>query len=130
IPRSHFARGAAAWRPNTNLLTTHGYNEDRPPEGRHYLELWDTNSAELAGTIGGYANGIRDLSWHPAGNLLAVSEIGGTIVIEDVTRGERIHTLVTDTISRSVAWSPDGTKLAATAGSLPVHVWQADTFQP
>lgn len=130
IPRSYFARGAAAWRPNTNLLTTHGYNEENPPESRYFLELWDTHSAELVGTIGGYANGIRDLSWHPEGNLLAVSEIGGTIIIEDVAGGERIHTLVTDTTSRSVAWSPDGTRLAATVGSSPVHVWQADTFQP
>jgi len=130
IPRSYFARGAAAWQPNSNLLTTPGYNEDSPPEGRHYLELWDTDSGELVGTVGGYADRIQNFSWHPLGNLLAVSLTGGAIVIEDAVRRERIHTLVTNTTSQSVAWSPDGTKLAATASSSPVNLWRTDTFEP
>lgn len=130
IPRSYFAKRAAAWQPNTNRLTTQGYNRDSP-EHPHYLELWDTDSGELVGTVGGYVDGIREFSWHPAGNLLAVSLIGGMIVIEDAMRGERVHTLTVDRTSWAITWSPDGTKLAATASSQsPVNLWQTDTFEP
>jgi WD40 repeat protein len=132
IPRSYVDRSSIAWQPNINLLTTQGYSEDTPPESRYYVELWNTNNGELTTTVGGYADNIIAFDWHPSGELLAVSLTSDTIIIEDVVRGEQVSELMTGTSSsKALAWSPDGSKLAATtnAESL-VNLWRVDTFEP
>lgn len=127
IPRSYYN---IAWQPRSGLLTTGGYDEDAPAERRYYLELWNTDSGELAATVGGYDRGVKAFDWHPDGALLAASLIKGTIIIEDVTRSESVHELSTSSTADTVVWSPDGTKLAATAPAhSPIDLWRTDTFE-
>ena len=130
IPRSYTDDGSTAWRPNTRQLTTVGYNEDNPPDRQYYVELWDADGGELMTTFGGYADRIKALSWHPAGEMLAVSLVSDRIIIEDVARDERGRELIVSTTAAAVAWSPDGSKLVATANSQsPVNLWRTDTFE-
>ncbi len=131
IPRSYGGSDWLAWQPNTNLLATPGYNKDNPPERQHYVELWNTVTGEVAATVGGYADNIIAFSWHPAGDLLAVSLASDTIIIENVERGEEVRELRVGNSADAIAWSPDGSQLAAkTNAELGVMLWRTDTLEP
>ena len=132
IPRSYVDREQIAWQPNTHVLALTAYDENRPEDQRHYLELWNAEIGELIGTVGGYANGIRAFQWHPDGERLVMSLTDGTIIIENTAHDEQQHEFtIPASAFFTLAWSPDGRQLAVTSDNYaPVYVWQTDTFAP
>jgi WD40 repeat protein len=70
---------------------------------------------------------VQVVEWSPDGSLLAVSQ-GDVVGIWDVETGEELRTFEGDTFFvTSLAWSPDGNKLAALGNR--VVVWGLNTGQ-
>lgn len=69
--------------------------------------------------ITGHTDEFLSVAWNPVANLLASGSKDGTVRIWDVDKGEQLFSvsLGEGVDVRSVAWSPDGTKLAY--GTLP-----------
>ena len=60
---------------------------------------------------------FHGLAWHPGGQLLAAGGADSRIFLFDGDSGDRVDTLTGhDDVVTAVAWSPDGTTLASTAG--------------
>jgi len=119
-----------AWSPAGNLLaSTSG-------DG---IKVWDTSTGQEAITLREHKS-VRALAWRPDGRRLASVGLSGyTVKVWDVVTGQEALTLkghirVLDTVHggshpmvASVAWSPDGKRLASAVGEGPVKVWDADT---
>ncbi|HET8682856.1 MAG TPA: pentapeptide repeat-containing protein [Micromonosporaceae bacterium] len=101
------ARLTAARLPPDTTVTGWG---TALPDGRARLEL-------ASGA------GVSHVSWHPAGDLLAVAR-GLRVEIWDLPTGSQVTTLEGHNGSvLSVAWSPDGGRLASGGGDGVVRVW-------
>jgi WD40 repeat protein len=122
---------AIGWQPNGNLLATIGYAENDTSNGTYSVALWNTITGERTATIGAYSELIVALSWHPSEDMLAVRQSNGRIIIVDPRSGEEIRELIADaTNTATIAWSPDGSKLAATSnGEASVKIWRTHTFE-
>jgi len=67
---------------------------------------------------------VRALDWSPSGHLLAVGMENGMLVIWDLARRQNPTLIITQRdLIRCVAWSPDSTRLATTAGNN-VNIWK------
>ncbi len=75
-------------------------------------------------------NVITSIDWSPNGQMLALANNNGTIKIIDAVTGSIIQNLITAQPNPilTVAWSPDGSKVAATVGT-EIHIWNIDTWQ-
>ncbi len=120
----------AAWQPNGGTIATEIYDAAESSEQQSKVALWDTQTGKVKITLGGSSSPIAALSWNPAGTLLAVRLVNGKIAVEDIVQVKRLRDLTADPISTTViAWSPDGTKLAAAANmSSSLKLWRTDTF--
>ena len=66
------------------------------------------------------------IAWHPSADFIAVAGAGNGVFVWDPATGEQLRHLPQPGDVRSVAWSPDGTRLAVSSGSS-VTLWQAAT---
>jgi len=93
------------------------------------LRVWDAATAkELLPTTGHQGGAISALVYSPTGKFLAAGSQQGerSIRVWETATGKEVHTLPLDhTDLWSVAFSPDGTLLAAATASM-VHVWDAN----
>ena len=78
--------------------------------------------AAQSGTVkwrrqGREGSSFEGLDWHPAGDLVAAGSSDGTIVLLDARDGRIVDRLTghADDVA-ALAWSPDGSRLASTAG--------------
>lgn len=124
--RSPGALGSVEWSPDGSLLTV---ITDFPDS--HLLAILDARTGSLQGehrTAGDY--GIDGIAWSPQSDRLAVASFGGLLVLG------RNATMVQEMIlpesessyaggALTVAWSPDGSMLAAGLeySSPDVRVW-------
>jgi WD40 repeat protein len=121
------------WSADGNLQAI-GYDDQRTVEIRNAATGQTVRTLEI--------RRFEDIAWGPLAHpeLLAVSDPGGNIWIFDVTTGNvvaRIEDHVDSDIT-AIAWSPDGTKLAAghvmggitgeSARGIP-KIWDATTGQ-
>jgi WD40 repeat protein len=122
-----------AWSADGNLQAV-GYDDQRT------VEIRNAATGQIVRTL--EVSHFEDIAWSPLAHpeLLAVSDLGGNIWIFDVTTGNvaaRIEDHLDSDIT-TVAWSPDGTRLAAghvmggmkgeSARGIP-KVWDATTGQ-
>lgn len=71
---------------------------------------------------------ILSIAWNPTGNLIATANLNGIIQIWDAESQEMIVQLSNGlSSSNAVAWSPDGTKIAANLGEV-VQIWETNTW--
>ncbi len=117
-----------AWQPGGDLLAVGTYDSSAPVRLQYKIALWDVRTAKPTSTLDGYR--VSAMAWDPTGRFLAIRQLDGTISIEDVVQNKELRQLVADRAnSSSVAWSPDGTKLATTTWPNPsLKLWQTDTF--
>jgi hypothetical protein len=75
-----------------------------------------------------HQSGILDLAFEPStGNLLASASQDGTVAILDTTQHQMVQQLLVGDWVHAVAWSSDGTKLAAVGPG--VHVWNTSSWE-
>ena len=116
-----------AYSPDGSWLAT------TTADGR--ARLWDASTGERILTLAGHDAGF-DAAFAPDGATLVTSGLSGPTIIWDTTSGEvrRILRGAEGWIG-SVAFSPDGTRIAAgmgftDAGSGEILIWDASTGRP
>ena len=103
--------GSLAFSPDGKKLASasSGWNEDTA------VRLWNARTGKLLRTLTGHAHGIHTLVFSPDGNTLVGGAFDDTLRVWDANTGQNTRTL--QEWSRSVAYSPDGRKIAIAQGS-------------
>jgi WD40 repeat protein len=92
-----------SWHPNLPLLAV--------ATGKQ-VQIWQVDTQNLLTTLPFDRSSIFDLCWHPAGSHLAVAGYGG-VAVWQIEQWQQYELLVVDTVAHRVAWSGDGSFLAA-----------------
>ena len=92
------------------------------------LKLWDTRTGEQVRTLEGHSNTVGCMAFSPNGEVLASGggRYDGTVRLWNTRTGEESRILEGQFGVHSVAFSPDGVKLA-TANHISVRFWNART---
>ncbi|MDX2161770.1 MAG: WD40 repeat domain-containing protein [bacterium] len=122
---------ALDWHPAGRLLAT--VSQDGFPNN---VYVWDVASRE--NIFSPVVGDTLAVAWSPNGNVLAISKFG-EIQLWDVTSQSQFQTITTPEYVVSLAWSPDGRRLASadtyTPESSAVRIWDTtsgallDTFE-
>lgn len=96
---------AVAWSPNGHLIATAG--EDTT------VMLWDTDTGTATQTFAGHTDSIYGLAFSADGLRVASSSADSTVRIWNIETGESLLTLEQPAPSKGIAFSPDGTRIAA-----------------
>jgi len=93
------------------------------------VKLWDAETGnELRTLLSGNKKGGMAVAFSPNGNNLAVGTFDNVIRVFNVNNGREILTLKSQESISSIAFSPDGSKIASVSGSLgdnTAKVWNA-----
>ncbi|WP_182874477.1 pentapeptide repeat-containing protein [Microbispora sp. H10670] len=91
--------------------------------------IWDVAAGRRVRVIGAESRWVQALAYSADGLHLAVAT-GGTVRVWNTTTGELVRTLPGDPHSgvwRTLAYSPDGSRLAVSGNAQPVCVWDSAT---
>jgi eukaryotic-like serine/threonine-protein kinase len=136
---------AIAWSPDSHYLaTTYGLLSET-------VQIWDASSGKVSSTharYSGHSESIQALAWSPLargtlsggeviGEYIASTGDDGTVQVWDVTSGRTAFTYRghlklsassgTSISIKTLAWSPDGKRIASGGDDKRVHVWDALT---
>jgi hypothetical protein len=92
-----------SWHPHLPLLAVAAGKQ---------VQIWQVDTQKLLTTLPFDRSSIFDLCWHPAGSHLAVAGYGG-VAVWQIEQWQQYELLVVDTVAHRVAWSGDGSFLAA-----------------
>ncbi len=128
--------GSMAWSPDGTKLASGGMSS---------VSIWDARSGIELLTLKGHEGVVKTVAWNPDGTKLASGggleervrtvlgldelERQATVRVWDVKNGSELLVLKGHTGKvETVAWSPDGSKLASNGGvDKTVRVWDAST---
>lgn len=79
------------------------------------VHLFDLESGEKVRTLKGHQQSVLCVAFHPSGRLLASGASDDTVRIWDMTTGAQVASITSNTTPRSIAFSPDGERLAYSA---------------
>ncbi|MBC7813816.1 MAG: TIR domain-containing protein [Burkholderiales bacterium] len=128
------AVGDAAWSPDGTRIASASDDDS--------VRIWDAASGETLFTLQGRGDAVKGVAWSPDGSLLATasSYIGYMAVAEsteptavqiwDASTGSLLQTLGTERAQLGfdqVAFSSDGTMLAAASADGYVPIWDVDS---
>lgn len=116
--------GHLAFSPVAPVLASGGINEDT------LAHLWEVNTGRQLDTISGDAGyPLADLSFSPDGGVLAFGGLNG-VILRDVTTGAIRRLGGHSQPVLSVAFSPNGQRLASGSFDDPVIIWDVSAGQP
>lgn len=113
------------WHPNTTRLASSMYD---PNSGEWSILIWDVVSEQNVTLEKSLAiQGGAYFSWNPNGDAIVTDLIGGVKIIDIASSTETFLAIPDpDEPIYSVAWSPDGTKIAA-GGNQSVYIWDVQS---
>jgi WD40 repeat protein len=87
------------------------------------IKIWDAIRGKEVVNLPGHKDPPLSLAWSPNGlHLASAATYDGTVKIWDTTTGKSL-TLNDEAAVSSVAWNPDGTRLASATTSGTVTIW-------
>ncbi|HYO80061.1 MAG TPA: hypothetical protein VES20_01565, partial [Bryobacteraceae bacterium] len=114
---------AAVFSPDGGLLATAGVDRN--------IYLWNARSWKLERTITGQPELISALDFSADGKRIATGGFNDIaeshpvkVMVWDAATGRRVHELQAPRAVSTVAFSPDGTQLAAASRGKLIHIWQ------
>jgi WD40 repeat protein len=92
------------------------------------IKLWDAVNGhmliQLRKDVCSCGLAINEVAWNPNGQLIAIGDSGGAITIGDVAVESSFYRLKEhESNVWSVAWSPDGAKLASVSNDQTMKLW-------
>lgn len=96
---------SAAWSLDGELIATAGEDTN--------VILWDADTGEIIHMLSGHDDAVYGLDFSPDNTHVASSSFDQTVRVWDVAAGELMLTLEQPAASKGVAFSPDGTRIAA-----------------
>lgn len=116
------------WSPDGKYIAAACYDR------RAYV--WEAASGRLVTTYTGHSESLTGLAWSPDSQRLVTSSADTSVQIWQAATGQHILSYSGHQgsgVVLAVAWSPDGSRIASSAGGAAsdavVKVWAADTGQ-
>ncbi len=96
------------------------------------IKVWNLETGNLLLTLTGHTDIILSLAISPNGQTIASSSLDGTVKLWNLQTGELIRTIKRDWLVKSIAYSPDGQKIAIgswnkTRRKAEIEVWNSST---
>lgn len=113
---------SVAFSPDMSVLASGSGRAGTGSEDFGIINLWRISDGTLLRTLQGHGFPPQSLAFSPAGDLLASASPDWTVRLWRVSDGMLLHTFHHSGLSQ-VAFSPDGTRLAAT-GHDRIQVWR------
>lgn len=106
------------WSPDGRWLATDGFP--------YLIAIWDAKTGKQRQILHGHSDSVRSLAWSPDSRRLASASQDGTAKLWDVGTGQELLTWrgKDRAAFTSVAFSPDGWRLAASQGAI-IYLWDA-----
>jgi WD40 repeat protein len=105
------------WNPEGTRLAGAGWDQS--------VWIWDVESSQVVHKLVGHSGMVTSVSWSRAGDRLAsVSPIDQSVRLWNTSTGDELMVLPAASAS-SVAFSPDGNRLAVSSTDGIVQVWSA-----
>ena len=93
------------------------------------IEVWDTASAKLRQSFGISTAPISNMAFQPGGDLLAATDLQGTLRIWNVRDGKEVKQIPATQQQQfsAVTFSPDGSLLVTGSPNGDIVFWNAQT---
>ncbi len=118
-PRNLMGQIALAFSPDGTTLAASGHG--------NLLNLWDTTTWAPPRLIEGFAAPVNDADFSPNGQLLVTACDDGTIRLLNFKSGTTAWTIHGHDKARTVAFAPDGRRLASGGEDHKAKVWDVTT---
>ena len=134
VPQSRFFRGhsggvrAIAWSPDGAYITSGGKDGT--------VQVWNVATGECNGTYRGHKDWVNSVAWSPNGKYIASGSWDSTVKVwqggqpqsglqQNFPEGNVITYHGHSSYIFSIAWSPDGKRIASGSKDGTVQVWDA-----
>jgi WD40 repeat protein len=117
-----------AFAPNGKTLAT-GHTIARYPRHEHFVQLWDSTTRQVRGTLRGHGAEATTMAFAPNSRVLAAT-CGPALLVWDVVNGATlVHHKIDYQHFKDVAFTPDGRFLLLARNDKTVRVWNTQNWQ-